>query len=359
VWLFKLMFYALLGLAWVPVVAHIMGRIFKIDRRADVIHYLKTTDGWFIALHEYRPPADAPKRDHPVAICHGLGGNHIGFDFQEEVSVARYLSGRGHRVFLLDLRGAGDSEKVGLCDSKRFAWNFDSYLSFDVPTAIEGVLKITGAKKLHWMGHSMGGMLGYSIAQSPTQEKMASIVAICSPANVKHFKPLLIAKPFLERTKRFYLKWFTQISVPFYEWLHFVQRISGSENLKRGHYALSAANLQDDLPITLLMQFGEWAAKGRIGGADGADYAAGLAGITIPVCVYAGENDITAPPETVKPVFERTASKVKRFHPLGPSYGHKGSYNHMTPLIGRDAREEVYPLYADWLENGYKGKAVS
>jgi pimeloyl-ACP methyl ester carboxylesterase len=353
--LVKVVFYLIVLIALVPAVAHIIGRWYKLDRHADVIHYVKTQDGWSIALHEYRPVEGAPKRDYPLLICHGLGGNHYGFDFQDDLSLARFLSSRGHSVFLLDLRGSGDSEKVGILENKRFTWNFDSYLRFDIPAAIDGVLKITGAKKLHWAGHSMGGMLGYALAQAPYAEKVASFTAISSPGDLDHVKPLLAAKPLLERTRRLYLQWLTQIAAPFMEWSHLLQKLSGNENLKHGHYAISAANLVEDIPISLLMQFGEWIKAGTVGTKDGKDLIQGLADIRTPFCAFAGEDDVTAMPDSVRGVYEKAGSPIKKFHVFGRSHGCRGPYGHMTPLIGMDAREESYPLIADWFEKGYKG----
>jgi len=353
-WLLKLILYLAVLAALLPLTAYVLGRIFKIDRRADVIHYLKTPDGWFLALHEYRPPAEAPKRGYPVLLCHGLGGNHVGWDFQEDLSVARYLASRGHRVFSLDLRGAGDSEKVGFLERKRFAWNFDSYLRQDVPTAIDGVLRIAAAEKLHWIGHSMGGMLGYSVAQTTYMDKLASYTAVSSPGNVEHFKPLLVARPLIVHLRRIYLRWITQIISPVMGRLKFLRAWSGTENLRPEHFPLAAANCQDDIPVTLMLQFGDWAANGRVKTADGQDLIEGLQKITIPCCFYAGENDITVPPDSVRCIHDGVGSANKMFHVFGPSHGSKGPYGHMTPLIGRDARDEVYPLLAAWLEEKYQ-----
>ncbi|HRP70898.1 MAG TPA: alpha/beta fold hydrolase, partial [Turneriella sp.] len=40
-------------------------------------------------------------------------------------------------------------------------WSVDDYLLCDLPTACEYIINETGAPKLHWVGHSMGGILGF------------------------------------------------------------------------------------------------------------------------------------------------------------------------------------------------------
>ncbi|MCB1152522.1 alpha/beta fold hydrolase, partial [bacterium] len=155
-WL-RIIVFTVSALGVVPAAAYVVSRLFAIDRRADVMHYRATSDGWRIALHEFRPADGKKRKGAPVLMCHGLGGNHHIFDFAEGLSLARYLAGEGHHVFLLDLRGAGDSEKAPITDGRRFDWTLQTYLSRDLPTAVDAVLEITGAKTVHWVGHSMGG----------------------------------------------------------------------------------------------------------------------------------------------------------------------------------------------------------
>jgi pimeloyl-ACP methyl ester carboxylesterase len=50
--------------------------------------------------------------------------------------------------------GNGHSQKPCLFDSSTW-WTVDDHLQKDVPAVLEYVMQATGAKQLHWIGHSM------------------------------------------------------------------------------------------------------------------------------------------------------------------------------------------------------------
>ncbi len=340
--------------ALVPTIAYVVGRFLRIDRRADVTHHVRTADGWTLALHEYRPAPDAPKRDEPVLCCHGLGGNRVGFDFSDRTSMARALASRGHRVFLLELRGAGESETPIFYDTPRWKWNFDTYVDVDAPAAIDAVLAVTGAKKLHWVGHSMGGMIGYCVTQGPRGDRLASLVTMGSPGSFAHAEKALVIRPVVSHLKAVYLAQISQLFAPLIEYIPKVQRWTGNENLLPGDYAKSFANLQSNIPMTLLLQFGEFASHRTVRSYDGRDFLAGLANVTVPYLCIGAENDYTIPPSSVQVIHDAMGTANKRLHIVGPSNGTRGRYGHLTMLIGRDAADELYPVVFEWLESGWK-----
>jgi poly(3-hydroxyalkanoate) synthetase len=57
--------------------------------------------------------------------------------------------------------------------------------------------------------------------------------------------------------------------------------------------------------------------------------------------VIAGTHDMLAPPESVRPMYERSPShdKTYREFPLG----------HIDLVMGRDAPQTVWPLVTQWL----------
>lgn len=359
VFLIKLILLVAFFVALVPLVAYAVGRLLRIDRRADVTHHVRTADGWTLALHEYRPAPDAPKRAEPVLCCHGLGGNRVGFDFSERTSMARSLAARGHHVFLLELRGAGESETPIFYDTPRWKWNFDTYVDLDAPAAIDAVLRVTGATKLHWVGHSMGGMIGYSVVQGPRGDRLASLVSMGSPGSFAHTEKAQVLRPVVSHLKAVYLAQISQLFAPLIEYVPKVQRWTGNENLLPGDYAKSFANLQSNIPITLLLQFADFARDRTVHAYDGRDFLAGLANVSTPYLCIGAENDYTIPPASVQVIHDAIGSANKRLHIVGPSNGARGRYGHLTMLIGRDAAEELYPVLFEWLESGWKGEKAT
>src|SRR5688572_3629564 len=123
-----------------------------------IVDYVTTQDGWKIALHRHH----GTKRRFPVLLVHGLASNYRNMDFPiKDLSLARFLSQHGFDTWIVDLRGSGLSKKKFL----RYRWYFDDFVFQDLPAAVEQIMKVTKAPRLHWIGHSMGGLLAYPFAQ--------------------------------------------------------------------------------------------------------------------------------------------------------------------------------------------------
>ena len=125
------------------------------------VEFVKTTDEWMLALSSYSTQSN---KNYPVLLCHGLGANRLTFDIDEQVSLASFLAAQGYDVYAVDLRGHGKSQKPRSFTNKKWGWGFNDYCLKDLPTAIEHILKTTDKAKLHFIGHSMGGVLLYSLA---------------------------------------------------------------------------------------------------------------------------------------------------------------------------------------------------
>ncbi|XP_021298853.1 uncharacterized protein LOC110427639 isoform X1 [Herrania umbratica] len=75
---------------------------------ADELHYVSVPNSdWRLALWRYRPPPQAPPRNHPLLLLSGVGTNAIGYDLSPGSSFARYMSGQGFDTWILEVRGAG------------------------------------------------------------------------------------------------------------------------------------------------------------------------------------------------------------------------------------------------------------
>ncbi|MFC1611811.1 alpha/beta fold hydrolase, partial [Myxococcota bacterium] len=106
-------------------------------------------DGVRLAVHRVRPDS----RDGPaVMLLHGLASNRRAFHFPGR-SLAEWLAGRGFDCYLPELRGCGESERPA------FDWWIDEYLCQDLPAIIDAIRLRNGNVQIHWVGHSLGGLL--------------------------------------------------------------------------------------------------------------------------------------------------------------------------------------------------------
>ena len=103
-----------------------------------------------------------------VAICvHGIGRNGRDFDV-----LAEALS-TTHRVLCPDMPGRGESEWLG--DPHDYV--FPTYL-----TTLTALIARSGAREVDWVGTSMGGLLGITIASLPKNPIARLVVNDVGPA---------------------------------------------------------------------------------------------------------------------------------------------------------------------------------
>ncbi len=153
----------------------------------------ETADGWTLVITRYRPLKQTfsqPLFGTPLLCVHGFSQNRHAWSSGEFVKNMLYF---GADLHLLELRGHGKSsiEKQRECRVKDgrplpqdldYAWNFDAYALYDVPAALEAVKKKTGVQRLGYVGHSMGGMIGYYHAAK--REDLLCLVTIGTPSEL-------------------------------------------------------------------------------------------------------------------------------------------------------------------------------
>ena len=84
---------------------------------------------------------------------------------------------------------------------------------------------------------------------------------------------------------------------------------------------------------------------GRRGGfksVDGMiDYSAAFEILDRPLLVIAGTEDMVAPPESVKPAYDRSRSSDKTYRAF--------PFGHIDIVVGKEATRTVWPLIGSWL----------
>lgn len=319
-------------------------------------HYAKTADGWKIALHRYEPKR-ARKGQVPILMCHGLGANRYNLDAPGDLSMARWLCKQGFDCWVIELRGAGCSSKPKLYNNKRYNWIFDDYVAHDIPAALNLIRSVSGAPQVHWLGHSMGGMVGYAYLMNQDAHRVRSLTAIASPCfahaqswvldRVIGLRGLLKLIPKLpyEGTGALLVP-----AMPLFR--ETVGRFFGNpRNLRNRDLAKLIVLTPTDLPTSLIHQFACWYAEdGFCDAYSNVHYYRELHRIKTPSFLIAGTVDRLTPPEDIQYVHDHIGAADKKIITFGRHMGTEHDYGHIDLVLGKSAKAEVWPHILEWLE---------
>ena len=135
------------------------------------VRHVEAADGQKLALTEVVPRV-RPEVDGPAfLLLHGFAQNRRSFTAGP---MPRAFVERGARVFLGELRGHGDSHA-----DQVEPWTLETHLDVDCPALLAGVGEATGARRVHLVGHSMGGLLGCALLGRDAP--LASLTAVAAP----------------------------------------------------------------------------------------------------------------------------------------------------------------------------------
>ena len=283
----------------------------------------------------------------PVLLVHGFGQNRYAWHLPAR-SFANHLAAAGFDVFNLDLRGHGRSRHFGA----RRARGFEDYAREDLPTAIEEVQALSGKRGVWFVGHSLGGLVGYAGAPA-LAGAIAGLVSIASPYHFTRGSLALRALGLLVRGVG--LAPLPNVPLPLAPvglTMKFFRRFAESPLYPlpvRGWHAGSCEPhiLEQHLRLAFdraamaeVLDMFDWASQRRFGGHE-SDYVERFERMDNPLLVVSGANDDLAPPASVRPgfTFSRARDKTYRVLPLG----------HIDLLVGRDAPLTTWPLVTSWI----------
>ena len=317
-----------------------------------------TQDGWKLALY-HKSPENIGSTMGPILLVHGLGANRYNMDAPvHEINLAEYLRARGHDVWVAELRGAGRSQYTGKFWKKRKTYNFNDIVFQDVPALINKVLAETGAKKVHWVGHSLGGMLAYASMINGRSELFGSVVTVGSPgisANQHPFLDFIFPLRGILKLK----KWapYRPASLVGKLFPRITKRIAcpALANHSLMHHEDVSALVSVALsPVStrLVEQFANWytMSKDQEGSGHQGDYWKNLDTIDRPTLFVAGAADKLVPIENVEEVYNKINTEDKKLLVCSEANGFAGDYGHIDLLLARSARYEIYPEIASWIE---------
>ena len=343
-------------LAWV-VFGIILRRRHRLETPADETHTVPTDDGWALALHRYRPaPGGPPPVLEPVIVCHGLLSNRFNVDLDERHSVARYLRASGFDVWVMELRGHGRSVRATTGRLWPFDWTIDDYIRRDLPAVIEYVRRETGADSVHWVGHSLGGMILYAACALGLTDRIRSAVMTDVPADMSLIRSRKLAGAFYGRIVPIIPP---MLFIPFVLVLGWISpRLLLPKygiRSRRTMLRIVANGIVDVGCSRVALHLARILRQGRFVSWDGTvDYEAGLDRIHFPIMQLAAARR-RSPERTVRALIERAPVTDRIYLRLGRSEGFSEDYNHFTILLGERAHEEVFPIIGDFLRRRSTG----
>jgi poly[(R)-3-hydroxyalkanoate] polymerase subunit PhaC len=288
-----------------------------------------------------------------VLLVHGYGQNRYAWHLPSR-SFGNYLAAEGFDVFNLDLRGHGRSRHLGAHPPK----DLSEYVREDLPGAVEEVRRLSGHARVFLMGHSLGGLISYAAAPR-LRDEIGGVVTLASPYHFtrgsKFLSAVGTAMLTIDRTLKL-----GNDSLPlkdagelmrlfrvFIESPIFPLPIRGyapkslEKRVLGQHMSLAMDIGSLSVMRNMFLRAAEARASGhRLGVLYG--YASAFEKLDdLPLLIIAGSKDGLAPPEAVRPAYERSSSsdKTYRVFPRG----------HIDILVGRDAPVTIWPLVSSWL----------
>lgn len=263
----------------------------------------------------------------PVLLIHGSIENGKIFYSSSGKGLAPFLAKHGFDVFVVDLRGKGESTPA--VSSKSKASQTDT-ISQEIPFWVKRVKEITGSDSIHFGAHSWGGVLF-----------LAAYTQFYQEWNVK-------SMVFFGTKRRIGIRNFNKFLTIDLGW-----SLLGTIATKISGY-LPAVKLKmgsDNEPAKFYLQTNRWVySKKWIDPETGVNYADKLSAMENkpPVCFYTGINDkLLGHPEDVK----RLASEAglsDNIHILSKQNGNLRDYDHINILTHPDALNDHFPQVVEW-----------
>lgn len=324
-------------------------------RDPDERHFVRTEDGWSIALSRLRAEP-GPGAGMPVICAPGLACNSRLFDLLPQRSLARHLTKSGFDVWMLDYRGLGASQRPRWLE-RGWDFGFEAYAHLDAVAGLRHVLATTGRDQALWVGHSMGGLVGYQVAtHEACGQHIAGVVALGSPADFSdHEQHLgwmtLVLDRFLRGWPVVRLGRLGNFLAPFAGHLRTFPEavflsVANTEGFVLRHFLVEVL---EDVPRRLLNEFADNIIR-RLG-FDGEPLERTherLGRAQAPLLSLAGNIDRVAPPSSVHAAVQLLGSEDCTELTIGGGDDAVG-FGHLDLLVGRRAPDLVYPTVTQWL----------
>ena len=316
--------------------------------RADEVHTIPTEDLWQIKLYRRKPKKG---KGEPVLLCHSMSSNHLNFEVPAGESMVDVLCEAGYDCWTIDTRACRSA--IAPSGTRKLSATMDDILLKDLPAAIAFIQEKTGFKRVHWVGHSMGGMMLYAYVLKFGSDHIASAVTLGSPPGFQNVKlpnhgVLNTIAPFTFGIMSFFFRGL----VPFATVVHPKSKLVPI-NWDNISPTLTNADLfyALEMPMPRIgSEMNGWASKGvwRMC-ADTLDVQERLPELDVPLFAIFGGSDPLAPPEAAESFFDSLRIKDKKMAILSELNGASADYNHIELVFALNGREEVFEPAVEWL----------
>jgi pimeloyl-ACP methyl ester carboxylesterase len=291
-----------------------------------------------------------------------MGSNRFNMDGPGRVSLSRYLHERGYDAWLLELRGAGRSRRHWRLPPVSRSFSFEDYVQHDAPAAIGAVKRATGADRVFWVGHSLGGMVAYGVLMTPAADSVAGTITLASPGMSDvgdvWLDPIVPMRSLLRYAPASIpLRRLARLAAPFAGPLvRLLEQPVTDLGWHRDNLDVEIVRFMlrhgvEDLARSLMIEFARWYETRRMSDRYNLySFADHMERIRAPMLVVAGGRDRLTPAGDIRGVAERIGSEDKEFVVVGRSTGFDHDYSHVDLVLGRHAPDEVYPLLGGWLD---------
>ncbi len=314
----------------------------------DEVHVIGLPDLWKIRVYRRQP---AGGEGEPVLLVHGAGANRFDFQFPRGASLVDTLVEAGYDCWMVELRGQRSSEPP--FGRSRNDPTMDDYLLIDLPAVVDYIRNHVDYDRIHWIGHSMGGMLFYAFDLTYGGEALRSATTICSPPGFQgtHLRVprallALAALPgnLCEVIGRAATPLAARIKLRHYmlpiNWANMHPKMGSAEYFNL--LSLSSVGVLRDLARYATSR--RWVMdRGEL------DIDAQLDAIETPLLAIYCAGDPLVPSQRAETFFETLQNPDKRMLTLGKRFGHSADYNHIDVVFGRNSEREVFLPIVEWL----------
>lgn len=291
-----------------------------------------------------------------VILLHGLASGSLGFHYPGR-SLAHYLADNGFDCYLPELRGHGQSERPA-----GMRWDLDDYLEHDIPAILSAVRERSGQASVHWIGHSMGGVLlflmGILHPDAPIQSGMAIASALDYRVGATGFSKMLHFRRLLDATPALPYGWLMHLAAPVLARAE--DPLSGFNfwhpNIEPDVVRRMCGSVFHAIPTSLLRSLSTTFEPTGFRSRDGAiRFLERASSFRIPALLLAGSRDKQVSVEAVRHTATLLGGRAEvKVH--GKEQGDADHYGHWDLILGKRAEIEVWPGILGWLRE-HAGRA--